>query len=310
MILVFGGNGQLGCDLVRAAQRGGVALEALPRSAADVADANAVGRALATFQPALVVNAAAYTKVDQAEVEIAEAERGNAIGPAVIAAACEAAGVPLVHISTDYVFDGTKIGAYVEDDPVAPLGVYGRTKAAGETAVRNAAVRHVIIRTAWLYGEFGQNFLRTIVRLARERDELRIVADQRGCPTSTRELAEAILRVSSKLAGGEQPWGEQTWGEQPWGTYHFAGAGIATWHDFAVRIVTRQVALTGHGPKVTPITTAEYPTRAQRPKNSAFDCSQFERVFGFRARPWQSEVDELADIVLDPRRQSGRKDVA
>ena len=303
MILVFGGNGQLGRDLVRAAHGDDIELEAVPHAAADIADADAVGRALAAFAPSLVINAAAYTKVDQAEVEIAEAERGNATGPAVLAAACEAARVPLVHISTDYVFDGTKAGAYVEDDPVAPLGVYGRTKAAGEAAVRHAAARHMIIRTAWVYGEFGQNFLKTIVRLAGERDELRIVADQRGCPTSTRELAQAILRVSSRIAGG----GEAS--ERFWGTYHFAGSGVATWYDFAARIVARQVALTGRGPKVTPITTADYPTRAQRPKNSAFDCSRFERVFGFRARPWQDEVDELADIVFNAR-GSGRKDVA
>lgn len=289
MILVFGGGGQLGRELVRAAAAKNTPLRALARSALDVSDASAVGQALQDFGPSLVVNAAAYTKVDLAETEVAAAERANGTGPRVIATACAAAGVPLVHISTDYVFDGRKDGAYVEGDAIVPLGVYARTKAEGEVAVRDTLAEHLILRTAWVYGEFGHNFLKTIVRLAQQRDELLVVADQRGCPTSTRDLATAILRVAPRLAAEGAAWG----------TYHFAGAGATTWHGFAERIVAAQASLTGRRPRVVAITTADYPTRARRPANSTFDCSKFARVFGFSARPWTEEVDEITVAVVE-----------
>jgi dTDP-4-dehydrorhamnose reductase len=263
------------------ADAGGIALTALPRAQADIADAGAVAAAMARVKPALVVNAAAYTRVDQAETEPEAARRGNEAGPAVLARACADAGVPLVHISTDYVFDGTKAGAYVESDPIAPLGVYGKTKAAGEAAVRDALPAHIILRTAWVYGAFGHNFLKTMLRLARERDELRVVADQRGCPTSTRDIAAAILHIAPRLAAREAAWG----------TYHFAGAGATTWHGFASRIVAAQAPLTGRKPRVVAITTADYPTPARRPANSELDSSLFARTFDFRAQPWEQETD-------------------
>src|SRR5208282_1972330 len=159
----------------------------------DIADSVAVAAALSHWKPNLVVNAAAYTKVDLAESHVEDARRDNEVGPAVLASACAIAGVPMVHISTDYVFDGTKEGAYLESDPVCPINVYGRTKTAGEDAVRRMLKRHVIVRTAWVYSEFGHNFLKTVLRLVATRDELRIVADQHGSPTSARELAEVIL---------------------------------------------------------------------------------------------------------------------
>ena len=283
MILVFGGGGQLGRELTRVAAERDVPLSASARSSVDITDHISVARALDETKPSLVVNAAAYTKVDLAETEVAAAERGNVLGPGVVATCCAAAGIPLVHLSTDYVFDGQKEGAYVESDPVAPLGAYGRTKAAGEDAVRRALAEHIILRTAWVYSEFGNNFLKTMVRLSQQREELRVVADQRGCPTSTRDLAIAILRIAPRLtAGGGM-----------WGTYHFAGTGAATWHEFAERVVAAQAALTGRRPKVTAITTADYPTPARRPANSVFDCSRFSDVFGFRARPWTEEVDDV-----------------
>jgi dTDP-4-dehydrorhamnose reductase len=300
MIAVFGGSGQLGRELVRRAGADGVALTAFERSAVDIAEQDAVARALDTARPSLVVNAAAYTKVDLAEKEIAAAERGNVLGPQALARACAAAGIPLVHISTDYVFDGSKIGPYVESDPVDPLGVYGRTKAAGEAAVREALAQHVILRTAWVYGEFGHNFLKTIVRLAGERDELRIVADQRGCPTSTRDLARAILSIAPRLIASEAVWG----------TYHFAGTGTTTWHGFAARIVAAQAPLTGRRPQVTAIATADYPTPARRPANSTFDCTRFAEVFGLCARPWGDEVDEITVAVVEDQQRSAAWHVA
>ena len=300
MIVVFGGNGQLGQELARAAVTNGIPLTAVGRSSVEIADRAAVERALGTLRPSLVVNAAAYTKVDQAETDVEAAERGNALGPGILAAACAAAGVPLVHISTDYVFDGMKAGPYVETDRIAPLGVYGRTKAAGEQAVRAALGHHVILRTAWVYGEFGTNFLKTMVRLARERDELRVVADQSGCPTSTRDLAAAILRIAPRLAAGEPVWG----------TYHFAGKGTTTWHGFAQRIVAAQAPLTGRSPSVVAIATADYPTRALRPANSAFDCSRFADVFGLHARPWTEEADDITRAVVKAQQPSDASHVA
>jgi dTDP-4-dehydrorhamnose reductase len=288
VILVFG-QGQLGQELVRSARERGTPLVALPHAEADIADRAAVEGAITRHRPALVVNAAAYTKVDLAEKEIAAARRGNETGPAIIAAACAKAGVPLVHVSTDYVFDGSKAGAYVETDPIAPLGVYGRTKAAGEAAVRAALPEHVILRTAWVYGEFGNNFLKTMMRLARERDKLTIVADQRGCPTSTRDLAEAILTIAPRLAARERVWG----------TYHLAGTGVTTWHGFATRIVAAQAPLTGRKPPVIAITTAEYPTAAQRPANSELDSSLFAKTFGFRARRWEDESDATVRALCE-----------
>ena len=244
--------------------------------------------AIARHRPSLVVNAASYTKVDLAEKEIEAARQGNEVGPAVLGAACAAAGIPLVHISTDYVFDGTKPSAYVEDDPIAPVNSYGASKAGGERAVRETTPQHVILRSSWIYGEFGNNFLKTMLRLAAERDELRVVADQRGCPTSTPDLANAILTIAPRLTGGDAVWG----------TYHFTSDGVTTWHGFASRIVAAQAPLTGKSPRVTAITTAEFPTPARRPANSELDCSRFARVFGFRGRPWQQETDTIVRALL------------
>jgi dTDP-4-dehydrorhamnose reductase len=287
-MLVFGGNGQLGREMVRAAANRHVSLTALDRKHTDITDAAAVTAAIATYRPTLVVNAAAYTDVDRAESDHAAAAAANADGPAVVARACAVAGVPLLHISTDYVFNGQKSGPYVESDPTAPLGVYGRTKAAGEVAVRDNLPRHIILRTAWLYGEFGHNFLKTVLRLVSQRSELRVVADQYGSPTSTRDLAKAILRIAPRLGGGPEVWG----------SYHFTGAGTTTWHGFASAIVAAQTSLTGRAPKVTAITTADYPTAAVRPANSVLDCGLFARVFGFVGRPWAEEVADITRLVV------------
>jgi dTDP-4-dehydrorhamnose reductase len=290
-ILVFGGEGQLGRELTARAAQAGVALVGLRHSEADIADDNAVRNALAKNSPSLVVNAAAYTQVDRAEAEAEAAFRANATGAGVIAAACAAAKLPLVHISTDYVFDGTKATAYTEADPISALGVYGKSKAAGEAMVREACTHHIILRTAWLYGVYGANFLKTILRLARERDELRVVADQRGCPTGTADIADAILAIAPRLTAGDKVWG----------TYHFAGSGVTNWHGFAVEIVDAQATFTNRRPKVTAITTAEYPTAAKRPANSELDSSRFAATFGIRAADWRQRSREVVATLAGSR---------
>ncbi len=288
MILVFGGNGQLGQDLMRAAASRAISVRTLSHADADITNSTAVEAAFLHWEPTLVVNAAAYTKVDLAETNVEDARRDNEVGPAMLASSCATAGVPMVHVSTDYVFDGTKEGAYLESDPVCPINVYGRTKAAGEDAVRHILKRHVIVRTAWLYSEFGHNFLKTILRLAATRDELRIVADQHGSPTSAREVAEAILLIASVLLRDEDIWG----------TYHFTAGGITTWHGFASRVVTIQAPITGRNPRVTPTKTAEHATVAKRPANSHLDCRLFARVFGFSARHWTEGVDATTRALV------------
>jgi dTDP-4-dehydrorhamnose reductase len=288
VILLFGGNGQLGRELVRAGAANAVKLVAVSHAETDIADEAGVCAVISRTKPSLVVNAAAYTKVDTAETEIEAARRANEIGPAVLAAACAAAHVPVIHISTDYVFDGSKDRAYVEDDPIAPINAYGRTKAAGERAVRETAPKHVILRTSWVYGEFGQNFLKTMLKLAATREELRVVSDQYGCPTSTTDLAAAILTIAPRLAANANLWG----------TYHYAGSGVTTWHGFAGRIIAAQAPLTGRAPPVTPISTTDFPTPARRPANSVLDCSKFTRAFGFGGRPWTEETDRITrDLV-------------
>jgi dTDP-4-dehydrorhamnose reductase len=288
MILLFGARGQLGHELLHASAARAIPLVALSRTEADITDENAVGAAISRYKPTLVVNAAAYTKVDAAESDTEAARQGNEIGPAVLAAVTAAADVPLVHISTDYVFDGSRDTAYVEDDPTAPINVYGHTKVAGECAVREAAPKHVILRTSWVYGEFGQNFLKTILKLVATRDELRVVSDQYGCPTSTADLANAILSISSRLGANENVWG----------TYHYAGNGATTWHGFATRIVTAQAPITGRAPRVTAILTKDFRTPARRPANSVLDCSRFARVFGFHGRPWTEEAGRVARALV------------
>jgi dTDP-4-dehydrorhamnose reductase len=290
VILLFGANGQLGQEFTRQAGGRGIAITALSRTASNIAEADEVADALRKHTPDIVINAAAYTNVDLAEEEYELALRANAIGPAVLGKACNSAGIPLVHFSTDYVFDGLKAGAYREDDATAPLGAYGQSKAIGEDNLRSVAPMHLIVRTSWVYGEFGKNFLKTMLRLAAERDELRVVADQRGNPTSTATIAEAILSIVPRLLAPDAPWG----------TYHLAGTGTTSWHGFAERIVELQAQYTKRKPVVLPISTSEFPTKTSRPMNSALDCSRFTETFGITAAPWDQECKRVIEAVFRP----------
>lgn len=288
-LLIFGTAGQLGREMLKLAADRGIEAVGLTRVEADITDTTSVARAVSAVTPRLILNAAAYTAVDKAESEPTVAQAINSEGAGIVARVAAAARVPLIHLSSDYVFDGTKTGPYVETDPIAPLGIYGKTKAEGETRVRGVAKLHVILRTAWVFGQFGNNFLKTMLRLARERDRLRVVADQHGCPTSTMDIAEAVLAIDRAIAAGRPAWG----------TYHFAGSGATSWHGFAQLIVAAQAKKTGCNPPVEAITTAGYPTPARRPANSELDSSRFAATFGYRAQAWQVRAAETVACLLE-----------
>jgi dTDP-4-dehydrorhamnose reductase len=279
-ILVAGAQGQLARALAEAARRhGSHQVVALGRPQLDLLDHATIAKAMADLEPDLLVNAAAYTAVDKAESDMETAFAVNRDGAGALAAAARASDIPITHVSTDYVFDGRKIGAYVETDATNPLGVYAKSKLEGELAVASANPRHLILRTAWLYAPYGANFLRTMLRLARERPELRVVDDQHGQPTYVPHLAEAILAIAKALSNKQ--------GQGRWGTYHIAAGGETTWHGFAGAIVRAGARLGTPQVPVIPITTAEYPTLATRPANSRLDCSKLERTFGVRLPHWQ-----------------------
>ena len=290
--LVFGAEGQLGHELRRRDGYAGVEVTALTRRDVDITRSDEVAAAIdaAVTDAAAcdcVVNAAAYTAVDRAETDPETAYSVNRDGARNIAVACARNALPMVQVSTDYVFDGSKQGAYGEDDPVTPLGVYGASKEAGERAVRDTLERHVILRTSWVFGAHGGNFVKTMLRLAGERDELGVVDDQFGCPTAAGDLAAAILGLVPEIGDGR------------WGSYHFCGAGRTSWHGFAEEIFDQRSRVTGQpSPRLRAIATAEYPTPAVRPVNSELGCSRFAAAFGFAPRPWRQGLAEVLDELL------------
>ncbi|HYZ64462.1 MAG TPA: dTDP-4-dehydrorhamnose reductase [Acetobacteraceae bacterium] len=285
--LVTGGAGQLATAL---AEQGGAAVRVVGRPGFDFDRPETIDRTFAETRPTLVVNAAAWTAVDAAEKEPEAAMRANRDGPARLARLCAEAGATLIHVSTDYVFDGRKGAPYVETDPTGPTGVYGATKLAGEQAVIDACPRAIVLRTSWVYSATGKNFLRTMLNLAQTRDHLRVVADQKGCPTAARDLARVILGVAARLADG--------WRDEYGGVFHSAGSGWTTWHGFAEAIFEESARRGGRRPVVEAITTAEYPTPAQRPADSRLDCGKIERVFGLRQPPWRDSLAHTVDALL------------
>jgi dTDP-4-dehydrorhamnose reductase len=254
---------------------------ATDRSTLDLADVDAIRRVVREVKPEIVVNAAAYTAVDQAESEPDLAMRINGVAPGVLAEGAARLGALIVHFSTDYVFDGAKTTSYSEDDAPHPLGVYGQTKLAGEKAVQVVGGRHLILRTSWVYGPRGRNFFLTMLRLAHERDELRVVNDQRGAPTSAIALATATAQIL------------QRHGDDANGLFHLTAAGETTWFGFAEAILARARPTLGRVPRLVPIPTAEYPTPAKRPANSALDCGKARRTLGVALADWRSGLDEV-----------------
>jgi dTDP-4-dehydrorhamnose reductase len=294
-VLVFGAGGQVGHELMNRSAPQNFALVGFTHAEADIADRKAVADAVRRHRPDVIVNAAAYTAVDKAEADPDRAFAVNETGACNLALAASDSGAVLVHVSTDYVFDGGKADAYVEDDPVAPMSAYGRSKEAGERAVRATLPRHLILRTAWVYAAHGANFLRTMVRLARERDLVRVVADQHGTPTSAADIADAILAVLPRLPEDDAAFG----------TFHLTNGGRTTWHGFAQAIFA---GLARHGdsvPRLEAITTADYPTAARRPAMSVLDCRKIAAAYGIRLRPWQDAVGTTLDALLAREMERG-----
>jgi len=291
-VLVTGGSGQLGRELARAAWPAGFVPHVVDRAGLDVGDADAVAAYVASRPFAAVVNAAAYTAVDRAEEDQAAAWRANALGPAALAQACRAANIPLVHVSTDYVFPGTAPGARTPSDPTGPAGVYGASKLGGELAVLAGCPRSAVVRTAWVVSAHGHNFVKTMLRLATDRDNLRVVDDQRGSPTSAADLAHALVTAATRMADD---------GHAPTGVFHFANAGTTSWAGFARAIFRGSAARGGPSADVVPIATADYPTPARRPANSLLDTSGFAAAWGTIPRPWEAALDDILDELVGER---------
>jgi len=312
-ILLTGKSGQVGHDLHDLLPRLGEVV-ALDRQHLDLSQPDEIRRVVREIHPDLIVNAAAYTAVDQAEKEESLAEAINARAPAIIAEEAKRIGAAVVHYSTDYVFDGSKNSPYEEDDRTNPLNAYGRTKLAGEQAIRDSGAHQLIFRTAWVYSTRGKNFLLTILRLATERDELRIVNDQFGAPTWSREIASASVEVLRQVLDRKEK--SSAWMDLG-GTYHVTAAGGTTWYDFAKTILEEGktqnaarnswfVAATGGKPlvatKVIPISTSDYPTPARRPAYSVLSNARLEQKFGIKLADWRTQLhracaDERIDLT-------------
>lgn len=281
-VLVTGSRGQVGTELLRLAKGFGVEVIGVDHDKLDITDQTAVQTFVSVQQPDAVVNAAAYTAVDKAEEDVDAAFAVNATAVGYLAKACASLDIPLVHISTDYVFDGSKQGAYCEGDSVSPLGVYGETKLAGEMEVQNICEKYYILRTSWVFSAHGNNFVKTMLRLGVERAQLGIVADQFGKPTSANEIATVIYQMLTS-------------NQQAWGMYHIAQPDVISWHGFAeaVFIEAKQQGVKLAVSDVKAIATENYPTPAKRPANSELDCSKLEQTFDLKITSWAASLSEV-----------------
>lgn len=294
-IAVTGRTGQVVQSLLARAGAAGVTVIPVGRPELDLAQPDGVQQALANAQPDCIVNAAAYTAVDKAETEPGLAMRINGEGAGVVAAAAAALGVPLIQISTDYVFDGMAPQPWLETDPTAPLSAYGRSKLAGEEAVAASGADWTILRTAWVYSPYGGNFVKTMLRLAESRDEIGVVSDQLGSPTNALDLADAIIGVAKGLVARPGDAALR-------GIFHTAGLGEASWADLAETVFAASAALGGPSARVRRIPTIDYPTPARRPGNSRLDCSLLAERHGLRLPPWQDSVKTcVATLLAQPK---------
>jgi dTDP-4-dehydrorhamnose reductase len=282
-LLVTGAGGMVGAEIARQAQESAIDCAAFTHHELDITDANAVATAIRDAAPSIVINAAAYTAVDKAEENESQAMLVNKTGAANLASAANDIGAGVIHISTDYVFDGEANEAYRPGDATNPINAYGRTKLAGEVAVSSACARHLIVRTSWVYSHDGHNFVRTMLRLAEARNEISVVDDQQGAPTSAADLASALLKAAHSML--DRPVA---------GTFHFTNAGVTTWYGFA-NAVFEMRGLSDI--KVRPISTAEFPTPAKRPAWSVLDCTTFEKEFDVTPRTWRSALRETLNRI-------------
>jgi dTDP-4-dehydrorhamnose reductase len=286
-ILLIGKNGQVGWELRRTlAPLGEVVAVDYPE--VNFTDAAALRQLVVATRPDVVVNAAAYTAVDKAETEKALCHQINATGPGILAEEAKKLGALMVHYSTDYIFDGTKPTPYVETDTPNPLGAYGKSKLAGDAAVRASGADHLIFRLCWVYGARGQNFMLTMQRLAREREKLRVVRDQVGCPTWSRMIAETTALALQQVTASKNRAAFS-------GAYHLAARGVTSWHGFAARIIELMPETDRKCREVEGITTAEYPTPSQRPAYSVLDCTKLEKTFGLRLPDWETSLRQVLD---------------
>lgn len=284
-ILYTGANGQLGRELKRAAQKRALSAVGLSRADLDITEPDAIQAAISSYDPTVIINCAAYTAVDRAESESELAFAVNRDGPAHLARTCAVNDIVLIHISTDYVFDGSKESAYLESDPVCPINLYGEGKAAGERMIAQNLIRHIIIRTSWLYGCHGNNFVKTMLRLGREREEIGVVDDQFGCPTHAADLAEAALTVVNTASKPDF---------SQWGIYHFADQGIVSWYEFAKAIFAyaqkhTNLKLT----RLKALTTDQYPTTAARPQYSVLGITKISRQFGIDPPFYRNSLEKM-----------------
>lgn len=292
-VLQIGRTGQVATEFALAAGKAGMALTVLSRPELDLEDPDAVRRVISAHEFDVLVNCAAYTAVDQAETDQDTAQRVNADSVEAMGAAAAEQGAAIIHLSTDYVFDGAAERAYLETDATAPLGVYGRTKLDGERRLARVAPRHVIVRTAWVYASHGKNFVKTMLRIGRERDVLTIVDDQHGSPTSAADIASALVVIAAKVADVPQ-------GAPDFGVFHFCGGGQTTWRGFADEIFAQARDWPYPTPEVRPINTEDFPTPAKRPANSVLDTTLIQSVFGIEIRPWQQS---LADVMSEFKKE-------
>lgn len=290
-ILIFGAGGMLGRELLTATLPDGLELIGLVRALADVTDPEQVARAMGRYRPSLVINAAAFSNVDQAESQPEAALTVNAQGPANLAQACHEAGVPFLHVSTDYVFGGSgQTRPYGEDDPPAPLNQYGRSKLRGEELVRAACPRNLIVRTSWLFGALARNFIHLILELMRTRSALKVVDDQVGCPTAAADLAQSLLRLAAMVVGG---------GEAAWGTYHLCGPLVINRFQFAKMIWTEARQSLGKEITIEPVGSEAFAAPAERPHYSALNCTKIKKRFGLALPDWRPELVRIVRTLQE-----------
>ena len=281
-ILVTGAKGQVGRELINKGMLSGWKMVGIDLQEVDITDAAAVSKYLGPMDLEIVVNAAAFTAVDAAETEVEAAFAVNRDGAANLADICAEKKIPLIHISTDYVYDGMKKGAYLESDMVSPQGVYARSKAQGDAAVVDRLKAHIILRTAWVYSVHGHNFVKTMLRLFREKESVSVVEDQYGSPTNASDIAEAILHIIGHIQRNK---------ETQWGVYHYTGQGKTNWYGFAKKVYELAAPLDTFSLKeLKPIPSSAYPTPARRPANSVLDCTKIQEMFGITPAPWEESL--------------------